>query len=100
MLLGKARRRIISMSANIVLLRDRNDSTYQKYLAILLACQKADVDLPDEVDNYFGGEYDPDFPLEIEFEPREWHNEYYEGYEIDISELPKGVKTIRFYNSG
>ncbi len=92
----------MSMSTSVVLLRDRNDPTYQKYLAILLVCKKAGIVPPKEVDVYFGGDgidNDPEAPLEIEFEAREWHNEYAEGYEIDIDALPKGVKTIRFYNS-
>ena len=92
----------MGMSTSVVLLRDKNDTTYQKYLKILLACKESNVDPPKEVDDYFGGDgvyNDPETPLEIDFEPREWSNEYAEGYEIDINLLPEGVKTIRFYNS-
>ena len=92
----------MGMSTHIRLLRDRNDSDYQKNLKVLLACKEAEVELPKEVDEYFGGfgtDANPEEPLEIEFEAREWGNDCSQGYEIDIVDLPKGVRTIRFYNS-
>lgn len=92
----------MGMSTSVVLLRSKDDPTYQKYLKVLLACKESDIDPPKEVDEYFGGygiDNDPETPLEIDFEPREWSDEYAEGYEIDIDSLPKGVSTIRFYNS-
>ncbi|MDY6862954.1 MAG: hypothetical protein SV062_08195 [Thermodesulfobacteriota bacterium] len=92
----------MGMSASVVLLRSKDDPVYQKYLKILMSCKEADINPPKEVDDYFGGDgidNDPETPLEIDFNPREWSDEYAEGYEIDIDSLPKGVKTIRFYNS-
>jgi hypothetical protein len=52
----------MSMSSHVIFLRDKTDLQYQKFLEVLLACQKA-------------------------------------GFEIDIDEIPSGVKTIRFFNS-
>ena len=92
----------MGMSTNVVLLRDKNESTYQKYLKILLVCKDAQIVPPKEVDDYFGGDgihNDPESPLEIKFEPKEWSSEMSEGCEIDLDSLPDGVKTIRFYNS-
>ena len=92
----------MSMSTSVILLRDKNDSEYQKKLAVLMACKEAAIDLPKEIDEYFGGDgidNEPETPLEIEFEARDWGDESAEGYEIDISDLPSGVKTIRFFNS-
>ncbi len=92
----------MGMSTSIVLLRDKKDLQYQKNLKVLISCQEADIDPPKEVDDYFGGDgvdNDPDFPLEIEFKPREWSDEMAEGVEIDVDKLPPGVKTIRFCNS-
>ena len=92
----------MGMSTTVILLRSKDDPVYKKNLEVLLACKKADVDPPKEIDEYFGGygqDNDPETPLEIEFTPREWRNDCAEGYEIDIDALPKGVKTIRFYNS-
>jgi hypothetical protein len=92
------------MSTHVVLLRDKKDAyQYQKYLNVFLACRKAFVKLPKEVDDYFGGAglgNDPEYPLEIKFEPRKWADEHgSSGYEIDIDELPENVKIIRFFNS-
>ena len=92
----------MGMSTSVILLRSKDDPTYQKNLKVLTACQDAGIDPPKEVDEYFGGygiDDDLEAPLEIAFEPREWSDESSEGFEIDIDDLPKGVKTIRFYNS-
>lgn len=89
----------------IELLRSKNDPTYQKYLKVLLACQDAGIDnIPKEVDNYFGGDgidNDPEFPLEIKFQPDEWSDVKMSrvGFEINLNNLPKGVEVIRIYNS-
>jgi hypothetical protein len=93
------------MSTHIVLLRNREDEQYQKYLKIFQSCKDAGVRLPEEIDDYFGGnglDNDPDYPLEIECPLREWVSEYDDtasGYEVDIDALPPGIKTIRFYNA-
>lgn len=92
----------MSMSTRIVLLRSKDDLGYQRNLKVLLACREAGVDLPPEIDEYFGGcgiDNNPEYPLEIEFNPRKWQADMCEGFEIDIDGLPEGVKTIRFYNS-
>ena len=87
------------MSTHIMLLRDPADMDYQNKLNVLYACQKAEIEIPKEIDDYFGGEEDPDYPLEIQYEPDEWSDEGREGFEIELSKLPEGVKRIRFYNS-
>jgi hypothetical protein len=90
------------MSTHVIFLRDKTDLQYQKFLKVLLACKEAGIDLPKEVDDYFGGDgldNDPEEPLQMSFEPREWISDMSEGFEIDINEIPPGVKTIRFYNS-
>lgn len=92
----------MSMSTSVKLLRDKDDPGYQRKLRVLMACKEEGIDPPKEVDDYFGGDgidNEPEYPLEIDFEPREWNNKYSEGFEIDINKLPEGVKTIRFYNS-
>lgn len=92
----------MGMSTHVTLLRDKNDEEYQKMLKIMKACKEADIDPPRDVDFYFGGDGidgDLEYPLEIEFEPRKWEDISSEGFEIDIDDLPSGVKTIRFYNS-
>ncbi|KKM19573.1 hypothetical protein LCGC14_1654260 [marine sediment metagenome] len=92
----------MSMSTGVILLRDKDDPQYQYYLKVLNSCIEAKVPLPDAVDRYFGGQgtsNDPDFPLEIDFEVTEWKKSGQVGIDIDLDKIPKGVKTIRFYNS-
>lgn len=92
----------MSMSTCVTFLRDNKDKEYQLKLKILLTCKEADIDPPKEVDEYFGGngiDCDPEYPLEVKCSPRDWGDEFSEGFEIDVSEIPKGVKTIRFANS-
>jgi hypothetical protein len=56
----------MGMSSYVVLLRDKDDETYQRYLKILMSCKEADIDPPKEVDDYFGGDgidNEPEAPL-------------------------------------
>ena len=90
----------MSMSTRVVLLRDKNDPEHVKKVAVLRALVEAGIsNWPIEIEAYFDGMDDEDMPLEIDFKPREWKDEYRQGYEIDIEDLPENVKTIRFYNS-
>ncbi len=78
----------MSMSSYVIFLRDKTDPQYQKFLEVLLTCEKAGVDLPE-----------PETPLEVSFNPRKWFGDMSEGFEIDVDEIPPGVKTICFVNS-
>jgi hypothetical protein len=89
----------MGMSTHVVFLRDGNDEEHQKKVKVLKACIDANVAIPKEILDYFDGSYDPDVALEINFKAREWGDHYRSGYEVDLDEIPEGVKTIRFYNS-
>ena len=89
----------MGMSTYIKLLKDGNSPDHQAKVAVLSTCLSAGVTIPEEISDYFDGGQDEDFPLEISFKARRWEQYDSEGYEIDINDLPDGVKTIRFYNS-
>ena len=89
----------MSMNTRVVLLRDKADFEHQKKVKVLRACVEAGVDMPEEIEKYFASTHDEDLPLEVDFEARKWGDDYRQGFEIDIVDLPEGVKTIRFYNS-
>lgn len=92
----------MGMSTHVKLLRSKNDPTYQEYLKVLMACKEAEINPPKIVNDYFGGDgidNDPETPLEIEFKATPWGDESREGFQIELSDLPEGVKTIRFYNA-
>lgn len=92
----------MSMYSYIELLRDSEDEEYQRFLKIRMLCEEAKVSAPTQVQEYFGGTQESDYPLRIDFkEPRKYSSACGDasGLEIDIADLPKGVKTIRFVNS-
>ncbi len=91
----------MGMSTHVALLRDRNDPEHQKKVAVLRSCVAAKIAPPEEIQEYFEDTCDEDLPLEVDFKPRRWRDQdgMREGFEVDLSELPPGVKTIRFYNS-
>jgi len=94
----------MSMSTDVVCFISPEDEEYKKHSAVLQACLNAGIrKLPEETANYFGD----DFPDPYLFEKKltittpihEWERDSSQGYEILVSEIPKGVYKIRFYNS-
>lgn len=75
------------------------DEKWKKIKAIYDACEAADIKMPDDVIDFFGG-YPPDKNgQEIKIKEQEWSNKYSSGIEINLSDVPKHVKIIRFYNT-
>lgn len=89
------------MSTHVVGFISDDNPTYQKHLKVLKICREANVSLPIETKNYFGGDWEnvEEEKLEQEIPKHEWSNDMSEGFEIIISEIPQGVSKIRFYNS-
>lgn len=84
------------------------DENYRKMKNVHDACEAADIPVPDEVFNFFQGNTPDPAGLVISLDSpynggtdiaREWSSDNGSGYEIDVSKIPFGVKTIRFYNS-
>lgn len=67
------------------------------------ACKASGLEPPDELQEFFDWRDPSDAPgVEITLEEpcaKEWKDEYREGYEVDITALPKGVRFIRFFCS-
>ena len=80
------------------------DATFNAMLAVHKACEKAKVQPPDDVIDFFNDtEPDPAGVLvnleEVKGATKPWCDDMQEGIEIDLSKLPKGVTKIRFVNS-
>lgn len=78
------------------------DEIWNKMKKVWDACEDLGVPPPSEVENYFDGEAPGDKPgMEIDLgdASKEWSNDYSQGYEIDVTKLPEGVRYIRFKNS-
>jgi len=94
----------MGMSTNIKGFIPDTDSTYLKHLAVLQACLAAGIKkLPKETAEYFDSERPEEYlieeKLEVDIPSRPYSDGGSEGYEIIVSEIPKGVHKIRFYNS-
>ena len=74
------------------------DDDWKKMKAIYDACEKAGIEPPDEVNEFFDNEKPDASGQKIEIPHEEWHGDISEGFEIKVSEIPKQVKVIRFYN--
>lgn len=99
----------MSMSTCVEAIRPPNEK-WKKMKAAYDACKAAGASIPDDVDDFFNGEppddrggvvvmhvskYDkmlPDWVTKVD-------REMQDGFEIDISKLPRDVTVVRFTNS-
>ncbi len=96
----------MGMSTNVIGFRPPDDQ-WKKMKAIWDSCKEAGIDPPEEVEDFF--ESDPDEKgIEIKLSAlsddsheccTEWSNANAEGYEVEVSKIPKNITHIRFYNS-
>lgn len=97
----------MGMSTHIRAFTPDNDPDYQKHKKILLFCMESEVSLPPETAAYFGSNKPNHYLLDqrIEMDLKEdvhytpWSDDSCQGFEVDLTKLPKGVTKLRFYNS-
>ena len=78
------------------------DEKWKRMKAVWEACDLAETQVPDSVLEYFDDERPGDKPgMEVALGDscKEWNAEMEQGYEIDITNVPEGVRFIRVYNS-
>lgn len=97
----------MSMSTHIKGFIKDTDPLYQKHKKVLLACNEAEVSLPKETADYFESD-DPDLcllgdkleiPLKRGIHYKEYSEDMLEGFEVNLSDLPRAVSKLLFYNS-
>lgn len=89
----------MGMSTHIIGFRPP-DEKWKKMKIIWDACEAADVTPPEEVLIFFDHEPPDDKGVEVAIEAKDWSDkDMSQGYEVDITKLPKGLTIIRFYNS-
>lgn len=93
----------MSMSTHIVGIKPA-DEKWKQMKTIYDACEKAGIEIPDEV-YYFFNEESPD-PSGVKVyrdvlggAVQKYSGDAESGYEVHIDRLPKDVKIIRFTNS-
>jgi hypothetical protein len=72
---------------------------WQRMKAIWDACADAQVAVPAQVEDFFGGEPPDPAGVEIGIPAREYHGDMEAGYEIDVAAIPPQAAVIRFVNS-
>ena len=79
------------------------DKKWKEMKAVWDACEKADIEKPDEVLEFFGHDEPDDSGVEVNLEKdaccKEFDCDGHSGFEIEVSKLPKDIKIVRFYNS-
>ena len=95
----------MGMSSHVIGVRDL-DGAFAKMMAAKVACEAAGIPYPKELEEYFKypGE-DEDYlrremeSIDITVAVTEYDRDATDGFEVDLSKLPEGVKSIRFENS-
>lgn len=79
------------------------DDEYKKKVAAWKACKAAGVPTPSELDKFFNYETPDELGMEMDLRrgecSKEYRNDYSEGYVVDVTKLPQGVRYIRLYIS-
>ena len=90
----------MSMSTYVVAFRPPNER-WREMKAVYDACILAGIDTPDEVHDFFNGEMPDTSGVEIRIDDilEKWGDDSRDGYQLELSKLPKEVTVIRFYNS-
>lgn len=96
----------MSMSSHIVAFRSENKGKYLKLKKAFEACKEAGIEfayMPREIQDYFKWSENPEEALQIELQIDVHYTHYSEdmedGFEVKLTDLPKEVTKLRFYNS-
>ena len=91
------------MSTYVMGLIEDTDPLYQKHLKVLQVCREANVSLPKETYEFFGGQYEnvEIEKLKVDIPAKQFSDTQAcaDIFEILVSDIPKGVSKIRFINS-
>lgn len=67
------------------------------------ACNRAEVTVPEEVEKFFNYGPPDDAGIKINLDEKhgvtEWNDDSREGFEVELSKLPKNITRIRFVNA-
>lgn len=84
------------------------DEKYMKMKAAWDACEAAGIPVPEEVERFFGGEKPDESGMTVSLGSQygklhesveKWTDDMREGFQVDITKLPPGVRFVRFYCS-
>jgi len=77
------------------------DAKYDKMKGVYDACMKANMDMPEEVSEFFNWEEPSSHGTQVDIgdAEAEYKADMNEGIEVDLSKLPESVTVVRFYCS-
>jgi hypothetical protein len=94
----------MSMSTHVVGFRPP-DAKWREMKKIWDACEAGGIDIPDKVLEFFQHETPDEAGVEVEQDElenlgvvKEWCDEGCQGFEVDVTKLPKDLHILRFYN--
>lgn len=98
-------RNAVGMSTHVIGFKPPNEK-WKAMKAVWDACEKAEVEPPKEVSEFFNHEPPDERGVAIEeMELKkigcvtDWNEEDQQGYEIDVKKLPPDVTIVRVYNA-
>lgn len=98
----------MSMSRHVLLLRDENDHTYRVNTQALIGLRDAGIhELPPPLNEYFGisdcGEFEEGVTglevKDVNGAVEDYREDMREGFRVDVTKLPPGVKSVLVFNS-
>ena len=76
------------------------DAKCKKMLSIYQQCEELGVDIPAKVEKFFNGEPPDEKVVVVDIPSYEWSDgDMSSGIEVNVADIPKDVKIIRFVNS-
>lgn len=74
------------------------DEFSEKMRTIYENCKELGVKVPNDVIRYFNqcGDLPTDEGFKVDIPSEYWVGEYEEGYQINVEDIPEGVKIIKF----
>ncbi len=75
------------------------DEEYAKMKAVWDACDSAGIEIPEDVFDFFDEVKPTGLGMRIDLKLEDYRNGEDEGFKLLVSDIPKNVKTILFFNS-
>ncbi len=95
----------MSMSTHVVGFKPP-DEKWKMMKAAYDACTAAGIPVPDDLCEFFGDNPPDDEGVKVDEDKlkqcgavRKWAAKMRDGFEVDITKLPRDVKVVRFFNS-
>ena len=73
------------------------DERWEEMKQVYDSCKKAEIEVPEEVNDFFNGEEPDEAGVEVNIKTSEYTEEMVEGFDVNIKDIPDDVQILRFY---